>query len=148
MTQAVATLTLPDVPLHRVAPDAFGPIWAWVEKGLGQVRALRKTTPWTADDVLQRLIDGKAALYVRKDGFLILEQCVEPISERRYLNVWVMWAEPQAFKNLQSIIVAWLDAMRLAQGCAWWEFSGARDGWGKVFDGICEEYVTIYRRLK
>ena len=124
-------------------PDDLGGEWAFVEKGLVQT-VERFAPPWTPDDVLQRLIDGKAALFVRADAFLVLEFDSEPISERRYLNVWIMWAEPQKAYPMRAQIVAWLRAMRLATGCEWVQFSSPRDGWFGIDAGFLP-VMTIWR---
>jgi hypothetical protein len=152
MTQAVAaaTATAPEAmepftpPFARVKPDELAAHWAFVENGLNHVRILCDE-PWSAEDILARLVDERAALYLRDDGFLILEQCEEPISLKRYLNVWVMWFRPGQGRKVRDISVQWLDAMKLAHGCAWWQFSSPRDGWAGM-EPLCERYRTIWRR--
>lgn len=144
MDQAVAERHTIDLPFRRIAPDGLGAIWSWVERGLNVVRAVSAHKPWGADDVLRRLVDERAHLYVREDAFVVLEKCVEPISERPYLNVWVMWSEPQKANQIRPAIVRWLYAQKAAQGCDWWQFSSPRPGWYGIEAG-CEPVYTVWR---
>lgn len=149
MDHSVGTLHLPakvflPLPFSRVLPDDLESHWAFVERGLNVVRSLCDE-PWTADDILRCLVDEQAALYVRGDGFVILEQCNESISRRKYLNVWIMWFSPGRGKAIQREVIAWLDAMRLAHSCEWIQFSSPRDGWAGIEPDFVRHRV-IWRR--
>lgn len=150
MSQTVATLhlpakALPALPFSRVLPDDLQAHWAFVERGLRVALARCPGEPWTPDDMLGFLVDESAALYVRGDGFVILEQCVERVSKRKYLNVWVMWFQAGEGRKIRDVVVAWLDAMRAAHRCEWWQFSSPREGWVGI-EPICKRYMTIWRR--
>lgn len=128
----------------RVLPEDLNAHWEFVEKGLNVVRAIGRE-PWTADNVLSHLVDQRAALYLRDDGFVILEQCNEPISGRKYLNVWVMWFQPGRGRAVRQQVTEWLDAMKAAHSAEWIQFISVRDGWA----GIEPDFVrhrTIWRR--
>lgn len=149
MQETVGTLHLPakvcpPLPFDRVLPDDLETHWAFVERGLNVVRDLCHE-PWTADDMLQRLVDEKAALYRRDDGFVILEQCSEAISGRKFLNVWVMWFAPGRGKAIRREALSWLDAMKTAHACEWIEFSSPRDGWAGMEPDFVRHRV-IWRR--
>lgn len=149
MGQTVATLHLPDkalpaLPFVRVLPEEINAHWAFIERGLNIVRA-RCKEPWKADDVLQHLVDERAALYRRDDGFVVMEQCNEPISGRRYLNVWVMWFMPNRARPIRRELLAWLDAMKAAHDAEWIEFSSPLEGWLGIEPDFVRHRV-IWRR--
>lgn len=120
--------------------------WDFVEAGLRDVIARCPTVPWQPRDVLIALRRGDAALYVRGDGFLIVQRCQHHASYAPYLNVWVMWFAPGAAEALRPKLIEWLDTSCRATGCEWWEFSSTREAWGRALEGDCEVAMLTWRR--
>jgi hypothetical protein len=130
--------------MRRVAPSELASHWPFVEQGLN-IAASHGDESWTPKHVHDRIFDERAALYVRDEGFVVLEQCVHPISKAKYLNAWIAWFAAGEGKKRLHELVAWLDAMKQAHGCAWIEFSSPREGW----EGLRPYFkpaLTIWRR--
>jgi hypothetical protein len=148
MSQTVATLRLPrkaipDLPFVRILPEELNAHWDFIEPGLEQMRRLWDE-PWKSDDVLRCLVDERAALYRRDDGFIVVEQCNEPISGRKFLNVWIAWFLPGHARAMQAAIIAWLDALKAAHSCEWIQFISPRDGW--ALEPHFVRHRSIWRR--
>lgn len=106
------------------------------------------THTFTTRDIFRHLSLGHAQLFVRDEGFCVLETCKEPLSGEPYLNVWLMWFKPGEAKKLKDELVAWLDKVRDHYRCFWWQFSSPRDEWRGEMDDVCERYVQVWRRKK
>ena len=119
--------------------------WPFVAYGLAQI--LKKCGPmnWTPPDVSAHIAEGRSGIFVCDDGFVILEVLTEPLSERRYLNVWLAWFKPKAGVRKRKELVAWLDEMREKTDSHWWEFRSPRQGW-KIIEPDCEIHSIIWRR--
>lgn len=139
MDQAVAQVTL---PFERVLE--LDSIWPFVSRGLDKCRAVCGDTPWTNDQMRACIEDG-FALYAREDAFLILEQCNERVSKRKYLFVWALWAEPMKALSIRPQIVRFLDAVKQSNGCEWIDFCSPRSGWYCMPSGF-EPITTVWRR--
>lgn len=143
MDQAVA---VPPVvaPFRRVPAGELGAHWDSIAQKINETCA-KWATPWGAADVLARLTDGRAALYLRDEGFIVLEQCVEALSGHKYLNAWFAWFKPLSGKPIRAQAVAWLDAMKVAHDCQWIEFSSPRAGWA-ILESYFAPHMTVWRR--
>jgi hypothetical protein len=135
---------IPDLPFARVLPEDLNTHWEFIERGLEIVRRICDE-PWKSDDILRCLVDEKAALYRRDDGFVVIEQCTEPISRRKYLNVWVAWFLPGHARPIRQQFISWLDAMKRAHSAEWVEFSSPREGWLAIEPEFVR-HRTIWRR--
>jgi len=131
-------------PFRKVPPEAIGGSWAFVEQGLNQILAKCGGEHWTPRDIRRHLREGRAGLFVRNDGFIVLERCMEPVSGEPFLNVWLMWFEALALPKDE--IAAWLDGMAKSLNCEWWQFTSPRQGWGHYLEGICQPAYTTWRR--
>lgn len=130
------------VPVHA---DDIGQHWPMVERGIDSILAKATREPWTARDVRRHLRRGKAQLFLRDDGFIVLERAVEPISGEPYLNVWLMWFAPGcAMPQLRDQIKAWLDDMKILARAEWWQFSSPREGWGAMLETCCERICSTW----
>lgn len=139
MDQAVA-----EQLFYRVTPDDVSAHWPVVEKGINAILAKCPKEPWTARDIRRQLRLAKAALFVRENGFLVIERSLEPISGEPYLNVWLMYLEPGSMNR--DAIAEWLDGMVRLHKCEWWQFTSPRDGWGAVLEGCCERIGSTWGR--
>lgn len=127
-----------------VPPEDLSGNWVFVEHGLNEVLSITKED-WTPADVRRHLRFGRAALYVRDDGFVILERCLEPISGEPYLNVWIAWFEPGKAKAIRKEFIDWLDGAKQHSKCEWIQFASPRDGWAGLEPDF-ERAQTIWRR--
>lgn len=133
--------------LKRIQPSELPEVWDGVEYGLKQIIARCPTVPWTPRDVRRRLRAGGGALYLRDDGFVVMERLAEGISAEPFLNVWLMWFEPGAALAIRSELVEWLDESCRLTNCEWWEFTSSREMWGDVFGDMFEVSRVIVRRI-
>ena len=129
---------------HRVTPDDVPAHWPAVERGIAAILAKCPKEPWTARDIRRHLRLGHAGLFVREDGFIVVERRNEPISGEPYLNVWLMWFEPG--KMNRDAIAAWLDEMVRQTRSEWWQFTSPRNGWGQALEGCCERIGATWGR--
>jgi hypothetical protein len=131
-------------PFRKVGIEEIGASWAFVERGLQAILDECPDEHWTPRDIRRYLREGRAALFVRADGFVVLERSREPITSEPYVNVWLMWFEPEHLKREE--VAAWLDELTKAQACEWWQLSSPRMGWGRYLHGICTHAYTTWRR--
>lgn len=131
---------------RRIQADEIDLEWEFVGTGLLEILRRCPTAPWTIEDVRKRLAAGSGALYVRPDGFLVLERCLDHISGRPYLNVWLLWFNQDSARPIRDEIVAWLDEAVIATHSEWWEFTSTRGIWGDVLAGVCEMASITWRR--
>lgn len=112
-------VALNDIPKH----------WDFVEAGLQKI--IRKTgEKWSAAHVSQALYEGRASLFVRDDGFVVLQQLREDWTCAPYINVWAMWFKPGKAKAIHAELMTWLDEVTAKHGCSTWKFGSPRKGWG------------------
>jgi hypothetical protein len=130
----------------RVEPHQIGEVWEFVGAGLAVIAAECPTVPWYPRDVKRCLLKGQAALYVRPEGFVILQRCEEPISGAPYLNVWAIWFRPGTASPLRQQLIEWLDYSCRATCCEWWEGTSTREGWGRALESVCDEAMVTWRR--
>lgn len=136
------------VPLfERVSADRVREVWSFVAEGLAAIILECPTVPWNSADILRVLLDGRAALYVHADGFVVLTRPNEELSGKPYLGVWLLWFRPGRAEPLFEEIVAWLDRVRDDTGCCWWEFTSTRGGWTNAMAEVCEPPRYTFRRL-
>lgn len=129
-----------------IAPDDVPAHWGRVEKGIASILAKCEREPWTSRDIRRALRAGRAQLFVREEGFVVLERCQEPISGEPYLNVWLMWFAPGTLPMLRKEVADWLDETREQAKCEWWQFTSPREGWGKFLEDICEPIASTWGR--
>ena len=122
--------------------------WGFVEPGICKILERCNTQTFTPRDIYRHLNQGRAFLFVREEGFVVLEKCQEPLSTEPYLNVWLMWFRPGEAEKLETELIAWLDQMRDTHRCLWWEFSSPREAWGRALDKVAKRHVTTWRRMK
>lgn len=144
MTQAVAVNT--QIPMRRVALAELPSVWPDIERGLQACLTKYGPQDWEPKDVHDRIVDGSAALYVRAEGFIVLEQCTHQISRKRYLNAWVAWFRPGEAKKRMHTLISWLDAITAANNCEWWELISPHDGW-KGLEPFCKRVSSVWRRV-
>lgn len=123
-------------------------VWDFVEPGICKILEKCGTETFTPRDIFRHLTLGHAALFVRDEGFVVLETCTEVLSGEPYLNVWLMWFKPGEAEKLEEQLIAWLDQVRDHFNCFWWQFSSPREGWGRAMDKHCKKHVTTWRRHK
>jgi hypothetical protein len=131
-------------PFRKVPTEEIGAAWPFVERGLVSILERCRGEAWTPRDIRRHIRQGRAGLFVRKDGFVVLERCEQPITHEPYLNVWLMWFEALALPKHE--VAAWLDEMAKSLSCEWWQFSSPRMGWGQYLEGICEPAYQTWRR--
>ena len=131
------------VAAHEV-PD----VWEFVETGLQKILERCGTHTFTTRDIKRHLFQGRASLFVRDEGFVILEKCQEALSGEPYLNVWLMWFKSGEAKKIKPELVSWLDAVRDHYRCMWWEFGSPREEWGAVIDDVATRHITTWRRYR
>lgn len=132
---------------RAIGPHEIPDVWEFTEPGLQKIIERCKAT-WTIRDIRRHLRSGRATLFVRDEGFVVLERCTESISQEPYLNVWLMWFQNGAAAKLKDDLVAWLDAVRDQQRCEWWEFGSPREEWAAAMDSVCERFTTVWRRKR
>lgn len=131
------------VGAHEI-PD----VWSFVEPGLLKILEKCGSQTFTPRDIKRHLYKGRATLFVRDEGFCVLEKCEEPLSTEPYLNVWLMWFKPGEAEKLETELIAWLDGMRDHHRCMWWEFSSPREAWGRAMDKVAKRHATTWRRMR
>lgn len=131
-----------------VTPHEVPDVWSFVEPGIEQVIRRCKADEWTPRDIRRYLRYGNAHLYVRDEGFVVLERLLAGISGEPYLNVWLMWFKPGEAKKLKTELIAWLDNARDHAKCEWWQFSSPRDEWANEMDDVCERTVQTWRKKR
>lgn len=123
-------------------------MWGFVEPGICKILEKCGTHTFTPRDIKRHLYAGRATLFMRDEGFCVLEKCNEPLSGEPYLNVWLMWFKPGEAKRIKPELVTWLDQVRDHFRCMWWEFSSPRDEWRGEMDDVCKRHVQTWRRYK
>lgn len=131
-----------------VAAHEIPDVWGFVEPGIARILEKCGTHTFTSRDIKRHLFLGRATLFVRDEGFCVLEKCNEPLSGEPYLNVWLMWFKPGEAEKLEDELFAWISAMRDQHRCLWWEFSSPREGWGRVMDKKAKRHVTTWRSYR
>jgi hypothetical protein len=127
-----------------VPPEQLPGVWEFVRHGL-EVVIRRTGETWNPEDVRRSLVRGDTALFLRPDGFVVLERRTEFWSCAPYLNVWIAYFRPGKAKPLRAEFIAWLDSMRALTKTEWLEFRSPREGWA----GLEPDFVkvaTIWRR--
>lgn len=130
---------------HAVLRPAVPQDWPFVQWGLRQIKRRCGEGNWKDEDVYRLVNEGKAGLFVCDDGFVVLEGLAEPLSNRRYLNVWLAWFKPQLAKRKRKELIAWLDEKAREIGAEWWEFRSPRRGWALI-EPECEMQSIVWRR--
>jgi hypothetical protein len=116
-------------------------VWHLVVHGIRVVREKCKER-WNEDDVRRQLNSDQARLYVRSEGFVILQQSQEAWSGLPCVNVWVAWFKPQQGKGIKHEVVEFLDQFGL------WKFESPRMGWAAELEDYMQVERVIYRRKK
>jgi hypothetical protein len=132
--------------LKFVAPDDLSGCWEFVEEGLKVIRS-KGDDWWQPQDVRRHLRENKAFLFIRDEGFVVLERCVHPNSEP-YINVWLMFFKPNAGMPLRDWLVEWLDKVTADAKCERWYFSSPREEWAATIAPFCEKHMVTWRRKK
>lgn len=91
-------------------------------------------------------MEGAATLFLRPEGFVIVERCKEAITLEPYVNVWLMYFKPGEAMRLKDELVKWLDALKKFHRCAWWQFSSPREEWGATIAPFCDKTMVTWRR--
>lgn len=133
--------------LRRIQPEGVGEVQSFVVDGLAAIVESCPTVPWRAADVLRALLDGRCALYLNDDGFVVVTRKLEEITGRPYLNLWLMWFRPGTGKAVMADVIAWLDQVCKDTACDWWEGSSTREGWGRALRDYCEPAYITWRRV-
>lgn len=122
--------------------------WPFVKSGLEQIIAITGEE-WTPTHVRQALNEGLAALFVREDGFVVLQKLKEDWTGDPYINVWAMWFKPDRARIARAEIDAWLEteAERLCGNPKALKFSSPRLGW-KALEPEWEIERIIWRKRK
>lgn len=120
-------------------------LWERIWPGLRTIRRKCKA-PWTVEQIRGHLLHGKATLFVRDEGFIVLERCLEPWTGEPYLNAWLMWFKPGEAMKQRDELVEWLDNAVRFYKCAWWQFGSPREEWGATIAPYCEKALTVWRR--
>lgn len=129
-----------------VAVEEIPDLWRYVEHGLIRIRR-RCKAPWHESQIKAHLLQGRASLFIRQEGFVVLERCVEPITFEPYLNVWFMYFAPGKAYPMREELVKWLDGMKKQAKCCWWQFASPREEWAEVIKPYCEKVMTTWRRI-
>lgn len=129
---------------RAVLPDDVSAHWGFVLEGLEKVKS-KGDVWWSPSDVKRQILLGHAWLFVRDEGFVVLERQIEPNGEP-YLNVWIMWFKPMAAWKIKDELVAWLDEVAASAKWGPWRFSSPREEWAEVIAPYCERYMTTWRR--
>lgn len=130
---------------RRIQADEIDLEWEFVGRGLAEIVRRCPTVPWDVEDVHRRLVAGSGALFVRPDGFIVLERSLHYISGRPFLNVWLMWFEPNCARSIRDDLIAWLREAVIATHSEWCEFSSPREAWGPALEGVAEEVCVTWR---
>jgi hypothetical protein len=132
--------------LTPVAAQDLPKHWEWVKAGLEQV--IRRTKErWTPTHVLQAMHEGAATLFVREDGFVVLQRLKAEWTSEPYVNVWAMWFAPGKGRLARPEVEAWLTELAI-KSCGnpkALKFSSPRIGW-KALEPEWEIERIIWRR--
>jgi hypothetical protein len=132
---------------NHISPADLESVWAFVDCGLRQIQRKCGQLNWTAGQVKNLVLAGKAGLFLHPDGFVILEPDHEPLSFKPFLNVWLAWFRPGKAKTIRAQLVAWLDAQAMQMvGTKDWRFSSPRLGWANEIEPFCEIHMMTWRR--
>lgn len=122
--------------------------WSFVKSGLEQIIAITGEQ-WTPTHIKQALYEGAAGLFVRDDGFVIVQQAKEMWTSKPYINVWAMWFAPGKGRLARPEVEAWLSdhALKSCGDSKALKFSSPRIGW-KALEPDWEIERIIWRRKK
>ena len=122
---------------QRVHAHEIPAWWEFVGEGLREIIRRCPTVPWTPRDVRRILRAEQAFLYVREDGFVVIQPLTDYITGEPYLNVWHLWFEAGRAAALRDELLEWLDTVCLDLRCEWWEFTSTREEWDDALRGAC-----------
>lgn len=139
-----------------IPPDALHSVWPYVKRGLERVREVSPER-WLPEDLYAHLRIGRAHLYTgwheeRYLGFFITENKRDPFTNDAFVNVWVLFAEPQQGEHFADVgqfikdTIAFIDTIALNAGAKWIAMDG-RTGWQRMLKGYFEPVKVKYERM-
>jgi hypothetical protein len=144
------------VRFELIRQDNLRESWPAVKRGLERVLTIGKEY-WLTEDVYAHLRMNLATLYLgfaddRYLGFFIAETKREPYTNESYVNVWILFAEPQNGENHAGVAefvqetIAYIDEIARKLGVTRIRMSG-REGWKRFLKGYFEPVKTEFERV-